>query len=671
MLAAIPASAAASTTTQIFVQREAGLTSAERRDIRADADVRFVGSVPLARTEIVTAAPGDVRDAIRDLNADPDVVYAEYARPLKALAECQPTEPCLWGLAKIFANDAGGAWGLSTGAGRTVAVVDSGVDADHPDLVGKVVAGKDWVDDDAEANDQDGHGTHVAGTIAAADNSEGIIGVAPSSRIVPLRVLDGQGSGAAQDVVDAFIWAGQQRIRVVNASLGAEDFLQTEYNAIKQNPNTLYVVAAGNENRNNDDPATATYPCAYGVDHVIDGVSFPALNNILCVGATDKSDAKASFSNYGASSVKIWAPGVEILSTRLGGYWFLYGTSMATPHVAATAAMLAARSPTLDPVQIRDLLLDNATTAGTIKRLNARATLADPLGGGDPDGDGAIGTADNCPAVWNPGQADTTVPPDGVGDACDEPTDQVPDRDADGFTDDVDRCPDEKWAGSTNGCGLPAPTSPDRDHDGVADAVDQCPDTTAAGGFGCPDADGDRVRDALDNCPTLSNPGQGDADGDGVGDACDPKPRGDDSDGDGRPQLDDSCPDTYGTLANGCPAPPPDVDGDGIADGFDACPTAPAATHNGCPLAQIASLSAKPRGRTATVKVRATSVATIRITVERKKGHRWVRVTRKTVAGTSATLRLRHLRRGPHRVRVSISSSGGRGSTVSKSFRVR
>ena len=175
---------------------------------------------------------------------------------------------------------------------------------------------------------------------------------------------------------------------------------------------------------------------------------------------------------------------------------------------------------------------------------------------------------------------------------------------------------------------------------------------------------------------TVANSSQADADGDQVGDACDSTPRGDDADGDGKPLLDDVCPNQYGTLANGCAAPtpaPPNTDGDALPDSSDTCPTVAASTPNGCPLAQVASLSAKAKQRKATIRVSTSGAATVRITVERKKGGRWVRVTRKTivVSGTHASLKVSRLKRGTHRVRISITSSGGSGNSVSKTFRVR
>ncbi|MGH2948170.1 MAG: S8 family serine peptidase [Solirubrobacteraceae bacterium] len=674
--------------TRIIVKREPGLSPAERKDIRADAGVRLLERLPLARTEVVTARNGS--EALRELRRDGDVVYAELDRPVRALA-ADPGFSELWGLDKIFAGDVAAGWTLSTGVGRTVAVVDSGVDAAHPDLVGQVAAGWDWVEDDADPQDADGHGTHVAGTIAATrDNGEGIAGVAPDARLVPLRVLDGEGSGYTSDVVQAFGWAGESDVPVVNASLGGETFDETEYDVIARYPDTLFVVAAGNDGEDNDDPATREYPCGYGTDHP-DHPDRPALENVVCVGASDESDARADFSNYGALAVDLFAPGVGILSTSLGEYYFGDGTSMATPHVAATAALLAARSPWLTVSEIKQAILDSADAVPTGARLDARGALDATFA--DPDGDGDLDPGDNCPSVYNPGQEDTDV--NGTGDACEAGAPAV-DRDGDAVLDADDDCPDEAWDGP-DGCPLPAVTAADGDHDGVADASDPCPALTEPGGFGCPDADGDGVADDDDNCPSHVNGGQADADGDGVGDACDPTPRGPDADGDGKPLLDDHCPSQYGTDANGCPvtvtqppptsnpppAPPPvwqppaDRDGDGRADPYDGCPAERAATADGCPLPVVESLRAKRSGRTVTIRIRADRAATMRVTVQRRKCKRkrcrWVRVTRKTLASESGRgkVKVRRARKGRYRAVVKLSSSAGTAKARRLRFRVR
>jgi subtilisin family serine protease len=656
MLAVIPASAAANSDTRIIVKRESGLSSAERRDIRADAGVRYVESLSLPRTEVVAAAPGDVGDAVRDLNADPDVVHAQPARPRHATAD--PGLSQQWGLRNTGqhiqfygagTNDADmdvtEAWGLSTGAGQTVAVVDTGINRTHPDLAGQVFGGYDFLDDDSDPADPDGHGTHVAGTIAAArDNGIGVAGVAPDSILVPLRAL---GPGATDiETAEAFDWAGDHGVRIVNASLSGEQASVAEYDAMAEHPETLYVVAAGNDNDDVDNAGSA-YPCAYD------------LENVVCVGASDSNDAPASFSNYGTTSVDLFAPGVGILSTEDTGYFFKDGTSMATPHVTGAAALVLARNPAQDAAAMKAALLDHgddvpalAPKSFTGRRANANASLlsvTEDAGEAPPfisdiDGDGFADASDNCVEHAND-QADGNG--NDVGDACD-------DRDSDGKVDASDNCVDVANGGQA-----------DKDQDGEGDACDS-------------DIDADGVlNDAPDNCVSTSNANQADADGDGTGDACDSTPRGIDSDGDGKPALDDTCPNQYGTLPNGCapetpaPAPPANSDGDDRIDGSDACPLEYAISNDGCPLAQVSSLSAKVRKRSATVKVAATRAATLTITVQRKKGRRWVRVTRRTVSGTGSTLRVSRLRRGSHRVRVSISSGAGAGTPVSKSFRVR
>jgi subtilisin family serine protease len=632
MLALLPAGAAADTATQIIVKREPGLSAAERRDIRADADVRFVESLPLPRTEVVASAPGDVGDALRDLNADPDVVYAERDRPTQTSASDDPEFNWLWGLenrADAFSDfagitevadadiDAPEAWAKVTGAGLIVAVTDTGADLDHPDLAAQLIAGQDYVDDDdspedeLDADGEGGHGTHVSGTIAAVkDNQAGVVGVAPGAVVHPLRVLDENGDGLVSDAIAAYHDAGDNGDRILNASLGGVGAITAERDVINANSSVLFVVAAGNSGANNDVPTTAEYPCSYD------------LANVLCVGASRPDDRAASFSNYGARSVDLFAPGYGILSTvpedgsvPEEGYDYKSGTSMATPHVAGAAALVMEAAPSLSPVEVKAVLLQSGDykpalggLSVTGRRLNADAAVDLALNGGPR-----------------------------------------PDADGDGFDDTVDACPSQASSQMANGC-------PDHDRDGRTDSAD--------------------------NCPTVLNSSQTDADGDGVGDACDSTPRGHDNDGDGKPRLDDACPDQYGTLPNGCPAPTPpppaapaDSDGDRRPDSQDACPLEPAVSANGCPIAQVASLSATPRKRgtrrSARIRVTATRAATLSVTLERKKDGRWVRVTRRTIVGTSSSFTVSRLKRGPHRVRVSISSSAGTGSSVAKSFRVR
>ena len=161
--------------------------------------------------------------------------------------------------------------------------------------------------------------------------------------MLPLRALDNNGSGFMSDIAAAFDYAGDLGIRIVNASLGG-GYASILGTVVASHPDTLYVVAAGNDNADNDNAATASYPCALPEP------------NVLCVGATDPTDSRASFSNFGRTSVDLSAPGVAILSawhSSANAYRLLSGTSMATPHVAGAAALALAATPTATTSQLK------------------------------------------------------------------------------------------------------------------------------------------------------------------------------------------------------------------------------------------------------------------------------------------------------------------------------
>jgi thermitase len=384
--------AAASAADRIVIKRAPGLTAAERADLRSDAGVRLTETLPVSGVEVVRAQDGDSSRALSDLRDDPDVVWAE--RDQRRSLTADPLEGLEWGLNNVGQSvwgfrgtsdadiDAPEAWTVTRGAGATVAVVDTGVDTGHPDLAANLQPGWDFVEDDADPTDANGHGTHVAGTIAAAENGTGVVGVAPEAHVVPLRVLDADGSGWGSDVAAAFAWAGDHGVRVVNASLGADGITRAERDAIQAHPNTLYVVAAGNDGADVD--TTPQYPCAY------------SQANVLCVGATDANDAKAGFSNYGATSVDLFAPGTKVVSTyprgfssnlintvtASDGFELMQGTSMATPHAAGAAALVAAAHPSFTALQIKTALMVGvdripalAGKSVTGGRLNAAAAL--------------------------------------------------------------------------------------------------------------------------------------------------------------------------------------------------------------------------------------------------------------------------------------------------------
>lgn len=254
---------------------------------------------------------GSVQDAVASFRGNPAVAYAEpnYLYHADAVPN-DPRYPQLWGLAKISAP---AAWNITTGSTAvTVGVVDTGISTDHLDLSANVVPGHDFVQGDSDPRDFNGHGTHVAGTIGArGNNGRGVAGVNWQVGLMPVRVLDGNGSGSNANVTAGLAYACTHGASIVNASLGGTSYSIAMRDAIASCPNTLFVFAAGNDGLSDD--RVPHYPCNYGA-------APDNLPNVICVAATDSNDALASFSNYG-QSVDLAAPGLEIQST-----WPAYDT---------------------------------------------------------------------------------------------------------------------------------------------------------------------------------------------------------------------------------------------------------------------------------------------------------------------------------------------------------
>jgi len=296
--------------------------------------------------------------------------------------------------------DAPEAWNLFTGdPNMVVADIDTGLDMTHPDIAANVYTnpgeiagngidddGNGYIDDvhgwDFARNDNDpsdteaacgGHGTHTAGTIGAVGNNGiGVTGVNWNVKIMPLKVFKlffgTICSASTSDIVAAVNYAASMGVRVSNNSYGSTSPTQSEKDAI-QASNSVFVAAAGNDANNTDN--VPQYPSAYD------------LPNIISVAATDKSDALASFSNFGMVSVDLAAPGLSVLSTTPNNtYSFFSGTSMATPHVAGAATLLIAKYPTLTVNEVKWRILagvDNvALPVGTGGRLNINNTLLLP-----------------------------------------------------------------------------------------------------------------------------------------------------------------------------------------------------------------------------------------------------------------------------------------------------
>ncbi len=222
--------------------------------------------------------------------------------------------------------DAESVWPAATGTGSVVAVVDSGVDGAHPDLTGQVLPGRDYVTAGGDGRtDPNGHGTHVAGIVAAvAGNAVGVAGLAPGATILPVRALSADGSGWNSDIASGIIWATDAGADVVNLSLGGDQDSLTEAAVAYALDRGVVVVAAGGNSRADGSPVT--YPAAYP--------------GVLAVAATTSQNVSAPFSNTG-SYIDVAAPGDTIASTWPGArYWYSSGTSMAAPYAAAVAALV-------------------------------------------------------------------------------------------------------------------------------------------------------------------------------------------------------------------------------------------------------------------------------------------------------------------------------------------
>ena len=256
-----------------------------------------------------------------------------------------------WGVDRI---DADLVWGTTTGEAVRVAIVDTGIDATHPDLDANVVGGYSAVDYTASWADDDGHGTHVAGTVAAESDGNGVVGAAPDADLLGVKVLDYNGSGTVADVIEGIEWCVGNGVDVINMSLSTGTYYQSLDEAIQaaHAAGIVVVAAAGNSGPGE---GTVRYPAKFA--------------NVLAVSATDSDDSLASFSSRGPE-VDLAAPGVGIESTywhrRRGSiYRDLDGTSMAAPHVSGVAALV----------------------------------LSTPVGAWDADGDGA----------WDPSEVATKL----------------------------------------------------------------------------------------------------------------------------------------------------------------------------------------------------------------------------------------------------------------------
>ena len=358
----------------------------------------------------------DLKTVLKRLNGFPAILYAEpdFIR-FKSTQPNDANFAQLWGLDNsgqdnglIDADiDAPEAWDTTTGSPNSIiGVIDTGVDYSHEDLAANMwvnpgetpndgidndgngyiddIHGIDCINDDSDPMDDGLHGTHVSGTIAAVGNNGlGVTGVNWEAKIMALKFLGADGSGSTSDAIECLAYAVKMKneqgidIRITNNSWGGGGFSQSLRDVIQTSAdaNMLFVAAAGNNATNTDN--NPSYPASYNLD------------NIISVAATSRTDELATFSNFGATSVDLGAPGVEILSTLSGNqYGLLSGTSMASPHVAGAAALLWSNDPSLFAIEIKNKIisqgdlvasLGNSNTASG-RRLNINNALNCVLG---------------------------------------------------------------------------------------------------------------------------------------------------------------------------------------------------------------------------------------------------------------------------------------------------
>jgi hypothetical protein len=369
-LGALPAAAADTavpgTSSIIVGVRSGASTTAVVSRLDAKPGIEVLESDPIGRLAAadVTVPAADVSAALQQLRSNPSVAYAELNHQVR-ITDVTPDDPAFadqWGATRT-AQPA--AWSRSTGSGITVAVVDSGV-SPISELAGRLLPGYDFVNDDSDATDVNGHGTKAASVIAAkGNNATGIAGVCWDCKILPVRVLDGNGSGYSDDVAAGITYAADRGAQVINLSLGGPDYSQLTENAVN------YAVAKGAvviASAGNSGVSARSYPAGHP--------------NAIAVAGSTSADGRYSWSNYGTVAdpwVDVAAPGSNIAQGMNGGLYWYDGTSSAGPVVAGIAALARAAAPAASVAQIRAAIDSGADPVGTWVakgRVNAGATLA-------------------------------------------------------------------------------------------------------------------------------------------------------------------------------------------------------------------------------------------------------------------------------------------------------
>jgi thermitase len=374
--ASVPVNAASS----VLVKFAATTTAAQRQAELDAVGGRVVTAYPGGPSLVALAPWADRATALATLRADSAVTYAEADAVIHADTSLIPNDPKFtqqWGLNMI---DAPQAWTVSTGNTSTiVAILDTGIDLRNTEFSGRIwlnaakstprkqVYGWNFVSNSGNTQDDNGHGTHVSGILAAAGNNNvGVAGVDWGTRIMPLKILDGAGNGSTDTAVSAIYFAANNGAKVINASWGGDSWSAAMNDALNyaNGKGVVFVTAAGNESSNND--VTTTYPASFRTP------------NELVVAAVDSSGNLADYSNFGPTTVDLAAPGTDVVSTVPGGYASYSGTSMATPFVSGTVALLATKFPTLSAADLVARVKATVKPLASLQGLTVTGGLVDP-----------------------------------------------------------------------------------------------------------------------------------------------------------------------------------------------------------------------------------------------------------------------------------------------------
>ena len=392
----------------VLVKSKPGVEAADFQALLARTGATLRRRIPnsdLFIVEFPAPGPNTVPDAVKALGAE--AKFVQYAEPDYIVStQVVPTDSLfsqLWGMHNTGQTggtadadiDAPEAWEVATGnLSVRVGVIDTGIERTHPDLAANMwtnpneiagngidddangyiddIQGRDFYSEDNDPTDDHGHGTHCAGTIGGSgNNGQGVAGVCWNVSLIGLKFLSSTGLGSTSDATEATLYATGIGVHLTSNSWGGGSYSQALKDAIDaaDAAGILFVAAAGNNATDSD--LSPQYPAAY------------TSANIIAVAATDHFDAKASFSNFGATTVDLAAPGVSILScARGGGFATLSGTSMATPHVAGACALLWSQRPALTNRKVKDLLLGSVDQIPSMTRkalsdgrLNIRSAL--------------------------------------------------------------------------------------------------------------------------------------------------------------------------------------------------------------------------------------------------------------------------------------------------------